>query len=68
MREARDLLSYTLGVTDSFLLAHAENPVRNEAAVKYKSLIGKRLQGTPFAYLTKRRGFFGLDFFVDSTY
>lgn len=63
--EAQVLLSHVLGVDRSLLYAYPEREVTLEQAQRYLSLIERRMQGEPVAYLTGQKEFYGLDFFVD---
>jgi len=65
MREARDLLSFSLDVTESYLVGHSSCLISSPASKKYKEIVRKRLKGIPFSYITQSKGFYGLDFFVD---
>jgi len=65
MREARDLLSFSLGATDAYLIAHPNNVITAPAVKRFKLIVRKRLRGMPFAYVTGTKGFYGLDFIVN---
>lgn len=67
MREARDLLSHSLSVTESYIISHTQNPIHVQAATRYKDMVKKRVRGIPFAYIIGSKGFYGLDFFVSSS-
>ncbi|MFA5030106.1 MAG: peptide chain release factor N(5)-glutamine methyltransferase [Patescibacteria group bacterium] len=67
MREARDLLSHSLSVTESYIIGHTQNPIRTQAASRFKDMVKKRVRGIPFAYIVGTKGFYGLDFFVNSS-
>jgi release factor glutamine methyltransferase len=63
--EAQVLLSHVLGLERPLLYAYPEREVTAEQAEHYLSLIERRMQGEPVAYLTGHKEFYGLDFFVD---
>ena len=63
--EAQVLLSHVLGLERPLLYAYPEREVTAEQAQHYLSLIERRMQGEPVAYLTGHKEFYGLDFFVD---
>ncbi len=64
LREARDLLAHVLRKPVSFLLAHPEATLLAQRDTAFRALVAKRTRGVPFAYLTGRKGFYGLDFTV----
>lgn len=64
--EAQVLLSHVLDMERSLLYAYPEREVTPRQAEVYLSLIQRRAQGEPVAYLTGQKEFYGLDFFVDS--
>lgn len=63
--EAQVLLGHVLGLERPLLYAYPEREVTAEQAQRYLSLIERRMQGEPVAYLTGHKEFYGLDFFVD---
>jgi release factor glutamine methyltransferase len=63
--DAQLLLTHTLDVERSALYAHPERALTHEQEQRYFSLVQCRAQGTPIAYLTGHKEFYGLDFFVD---
>lgn len=60
-REAALLLGHALGVSDAWLVAHADEPVdpRRESAARV--LVERRARGEPVAHLTGVRGFHALE-------
>ena len=63
--DAQVLLSNTLHVDRSFLYAYPEHVLTSGQEQQYQSLIERRSQGEPVAYLTGHKEFYGLDFLVD---
>lgn len=64
LREARLLLRHVLGVTHAALEAHPERKVSLQDAASFRALAARRAEGSPIAYLTGSREFYGLDFRV----
>lgn len=60
-REAALLLRHVLGVSDAWLVAHADDVVDPAQTVAYHALIGRRARGEPVAYLVGTRGFRDLE-------
>lgn len=60
-REAALLLRHVLGVTDSWLVAHADDSIDPEHAAAFRDLVARRARGEPVAYLTGTRGFHALE-------
>lgn len=63
--EVEVLLSNVLGKDRSYLVAHSEEILSHERFELFSSLSNLRSRGKPVAYLTRKKEFFGLDFFVD---
>lgn len=59
--EAELLLAHVIGRARSYLLAHAEEPLAPEAAVRYGALLERAACGEPLAYLTGEREFWSLN-------
>jgi release factor glutamine methyltransferase len=59
--EAEILLAHTLGLTRTQLLAHLREPLDSASLCRFDALLARRLQHEPFAYITGRREFYGLD-------
>ncbi len=62
--EAQMLLQRVLGVNRAYLLAHPEQSLSPQQQNDYESMLGRRLQGEPIAYILGEREFFGLNFKV----
>lgn len=62
--DARVLLRETLGVTDAYLIAHADDAVAAEPATRFAALAARRAAGEPVAYLVGEREFYGRVFTV----
>jgi release factor glutamine methyltransferase len=62
---AEALLAHVLGLSRAQLWAHPEAPVTAEQGAAFDHLLARAALGEPLAYLTGRREFYGLDFFVD---
>ncbi len=64
-REAALLLSSTLDMSESALLAHDRRSIAPELAARFDDLIDRRSRREPAAYLLGRREFWGREFAVD---
>ena len=62
--EVQCLLQHVLEVPRSYLLAHSEQVLSAVLQAAYDSLLRRRLQGEPVAYILGEREFFGLNFKV----
>src|SRR5215467_888803 len=62
---AQVLLSHTLHVDRSYLFAYPEHVLTSEQEQQYQTLIERRSQGEPMAYLIGHKEFYGLEFLVD---
>lgn len=62
--EAAILLAHCLGRPRSHLLAWPDRPVEEEARRHFETLVARRRQGEPIAYLTGRREFWSLELAV----
>ncbi len=58
------LLAHVLGCDRALLLAHPEHSLTPEQQVAFRTLIARRAEGAPVAYLTGRRAFFDLELLV----
>lgn len=58
--DAQQLLGHVLGRPRAWVLAHDEVPLPQDAAAHYKSLVWRRANGEPYAYLVGEREFHGL--------
>ena len=63
-REARSLLAHVLDRDRSFILSHAEDPIREEPLSQFNEYLERRAQREPLQYITGHQEFFGLDFEV----
>ena len=63
--DAEVLLAHLLEKTRLQLYLHFEMPVFQEHLTPYRELIKKRIEHTPVSYLTNRKEFMSLDFYVD---
>ena len=59
--DARLLLAHVLQRSPSWLFAHGDDPVDGDALLRFETLLARRAQGEPVAYLTGRRGFWTFD-------
>ena len=63
--DAEVLLGHLLEKSRLQLYLHFEMPVFQEHLTPYRELIKKRVEHTPVSYLTNRKEFMSLDFYVD---
>ncbi|NIN63534.1 MAG: peptide chain release factor N(5)-glutamine methyltransferase [Anaerolineae bacterium] len=64
--DAEILLAHTLGrLTRSELYARLDDEPDPEVEETFRSLVGRRSQHEPVAYITGRKEFYGLDLYVD---
>ena len=59
------LLAHAGGVSRAEMIAHRERPLAPEIAQRFVTLVERRAQGTPLAYVTGEAGFYGRMFGVD---
>src|SRR5690348_4403313 len=59
-REAALLLRHVLGVSDAWLVAHADDSIDPAHVAAFRDLVARRAHGEPVAYLTGTRGFHAL--------
>jgi release factor glutamine methyltransferase len=62
--DAEVLLSYALGLTREQLIVMADLPLGAEQVRRFESLLGRRIQREPVAYIVGRQEFWSLDFEV----
>ncbi|MDE2271852.1 MAG: peptide chain release factor N(5)-glutamine methyltransferase [Xanthomonadaceae bacterium] len=60
-REVALLLCHVLGVSEAWLVVHADDAVEPARAALFRDLIERRARGEPVAYLTGSRGFHALE-------
>ena len=58
------LLAYTLNESRTWLLSHPQFSLNNQQREQFLSLVERRRQREPVAYIVGQKGFFGLDFWV----
>ncbi len=63
--EAELLMAMVLDQPRSFLFSHGETALSDEQAGEFQTLLERRLNGEPIAYLTGTRAFWNLDLIVD---
>lgn len=63
--EGEILLRHVLGIDRARLFAGLEQDITDSQDKSLKTILQRRLQGEPAAYITGHREFFGLDFNVD---
>ena len=63
--DAEVLLGHLLEKSRLQLYLHFEMPVFQEHLTPYRELIKKRIEHTPVSYLTNRKEFMSLDFYID---
>ena len=63
--DAEVLLGHLLNKSSLQLYLHFEMPVFQEHLTPFRELIKKRIERTPVSYLTHRKEFLSLDFYVD---
>ena len=63
--DAEVLLGHLLNKSRLQLYLHFEMPVFGEHLTPFRELIKKRIERTPVSYLTNRKEFLSLDFYVD---
>ena len=59
-RETALLLRHVLGVSEAWLVAHADDSIDPGHAAAFRDLLARRARGEPVAYLTGARGFHAL--------
>lgn len=64
--DAQVLLSHALGLERAQLYAYPDYELSEEQEREYRSLLARRAQHEPIAYILASKEFYGLDFFVDS--
>ncbi len=63
--DAEVLLAHVLGWPRARLYAHPQRRLTTSQQALYREFIERRMASEPVAYLTGRKEFYGLDFFVD---
>ena len=62
--EAEILLSQACGKSKTFLLSHDDYILDTDSMRRFSTILRKRVEGTPIAYLTGKREFWSIDFSV----
>ncbi len=62
--DARALLTHALQCTSAWLFAHGDEAIDDRALHRFETLLARREEGEPVAYLTGRRGFWSFDLIV----
>jgi release factor glutamine methyltransferase len=62
--DATALLAHALARPPAWLYAHGDEPIDEDARARFETLLSRRAQGEPVAYLTGRRGFWAFDLAV----
>jgi release factor glutamine methyltransferase len=65
--DAETLLLHLIQRDRAFLIAHSDEDLNAEGAVRYYALVERRLAGEPIQYITGQTEFYGLPFRVDSS-
>ena len=60
--EAEVLLAHSLGIDRAHLLARLGEPFQPVSALVFESLVRRRVQREPLAYIMGRREFYGIEF------
>ncbi len=63
--ETELLLSYVLKVNRSYLIAFPEKKLDEDLITQFQTLLARRKNGEPFAYIAGEREFYGLSFIVN---
>jgi release factor glutamine methyltransferase len=63
-REAGSLLAHTISRDRTFLITHADEPLSNDDASRFRWFVARRASGEPLQYITGHQEFYGLDFEV----
>jgi release factor glutamine methyltransferase len=63
--DAELLLAHSLGTSRSQLYARSDEPLDSETMENFHSLVSRRIEREPVAYITGHKEFYGLDLLVD---
>ncbi len=63
--DARCIISHVLGVSSEYVFVYPENKIDNITHAKLERILKKRITGTPIAYITNSKEFFGKKFYID---
>jgi len=64
-RDAERIVALALQRPRAWLIAHTDAPIEGAELERFNSLVERRAEGVPFAYLAGSREFYGRDFRVD---
>lgn len=64
--DARALLAHALERSPAWLFAHGNDPIDEQSLQRFETLLARRVQGEPVAYLTGRRAFWSFDLMVSA--
>lgn len=62
--DARVLLAHALERSPAWLFAHGDDPIDEQSLQRFETLLARRAQGEPVAYLTGRRAFWSFELMV----
>lgn len=63
--DAEIVISFGLGHDRGWLIAHSDGSLTDKEIAKIKRLTDQRLKRVPVAFITRRKEFYGLNFYVD---
>lgn len=63
--EAEILLSYTIGEGKEYFFKYPRRKISDEALRTFQYLLETRQRGKPVAYITRKKEFFGREFYID---
>ena len=63
--DARVLLCEAIGKDPLYLITHPGEDISREISERFDTMLKKRLESMPVAYIIGRKEFMGMDFFVD---
>ena len=63
--DARVLLAFVLQAEPAHLFAHGDETLTDDSRRQYSTLVTRRAEGEPIAYITGRRGFYDLELAVN---
>lgn len=64
--DARVLLAHALERSSAWLFAHGDDTIEPDALDRFETLLARRAQGEPVAYLTGRRAFWSFELMVSA--
>ena len=63
--EAGSLMAHVIKQDRTFIISHADDPISEEEAERFRLAVDRRAGGMPLQYITGHQEFFGLDFEVN---